>query len=238
MTRSVHGPAPGGTADTTPDADPESVARAIVLRSLTAAPRSRAQLGEKLARRGAPEEVARRVLDRFEEVGLVDDAAFAEGWVRSRHQSRGLSRRALASELRTKGIDDDTAREALAAVDADDERRAAERLVARRLGSVRGLPRDKQVSRLAGMLARKGYGSAIAVSVIRAALDADVLAGDDDTDGLDGHGADEFGGRGTDELGGRGTDELGGRDTDEFAAEDGDVARHGSAGPHTADLGD
>src|SRR3954470_15509654 len=179
-------PAPGGAADTTPDADPESVARAIVLRQLTMAPRSRAQLVDKLAERGAPDEVARQVLDRFERVGLVDDAAFAEGWVRSRHQTRGLSRRALAHELRSKGIDDETAEEALEQLDGNDERRAAEQLVARRLGSVRGLPRERQVSRLAGLLARKGYGAGLALQVVREALDgvdvADVGEPDDATE--------------------------------------------------------
>src|SRR4051794_41944259 len=87
------------------------------------APRSRAQLEDKLAERGAPDELARRVLDRFEEVGLVDDTAFAVGLVRSRHQTRGLARRALAHELRSKGVDDQTAQEALATLDGDDERR-------------------------------------------------------------------------------------------------------------------
>ena len=170
------GPAPGGAADSTPDADPESVARAIVLRQLTMAPRSRAQLVDKLAERGAPEDVARRVLDRFEEVGLVDDAAFAAGWVRSRHETRGLSRRALSHELRSKGIDDETAAQALGQLGGDDERRAAEALVARRLRSVRGLPRERQVSRLAGLLARKGYGSGLALQVVRDALAADDTA--------------------------------------------------------------
>ena len=172
-------PLPGGAADSTPDADPESVARSIVLRQLTMAPRSRAQLADKLAQRGAPQDVAERVLDRFEQVGLVDDAAFAAGWVRSRHQTRGLSRRALAHELRSKGIEDETAQQALAEVGGEDERRAAEQLVARRLPSVRGLPRDKQLSRLAGMLARKGYGPAVALQVVREALadkpDADLV---------------------------------------------------------------
>jgi regulatory protein len=169
-------PAPGGAADATPDADPESVVRAIVLRQLAMAPRSRAQLVDKLAERGAPEDVARRVLDRFEEVGLVDDAAFAAGWVRSRHETRGLSRRALSHELRSKGIDDETAAQALGQLGGDDERRAAEALVARRLRSVRGLPRERQVSRLAGLLARKGYGSGLALQVVRDALAADDTA--------------------------------------------------------------
>jgi regulatory protein len=175
-------PVPGGAADTTPDADPESVARAIVLRQLTMAPRSRAQLVDKLAQRGAPDDVAGRVLDRFEEVGLVDDAAFAAGWVRSRHQTRGLSRRALAHELRSKGIDEDTAEQALGQLAGEDERRAAEELVARRLRSVRGLPRERQLSRLAGLLARKGYSSGLALSVVREALAGLDDAGPDDAD--------------------------------------------------------
>ncbi|KQX63645.1 hypothetical protein ASD06_10965 [Angustibacter sp. Root456] len=165
---------PGGAADETPDADPESVARSIVLRQLTMAPRSRAQLAEKLAERGADEAVAERVLDRFEEVGLVDDTAFAEGWVRSRQATRGLSRRALAHELRSKGIDDELARATLDQVDDESEVELARGLVARRLASVRGLPPEKQVNRLVGMLARKGYSSGLAFRVVREALaDAD-----------------------------------------------------------------
>jgi regulatory protein len=143
-----------------------------VLRQLTMAPRSRAQLASALAARDAPDEVAQRVLDRFEQVGLVDDAAFAAGWVRSRHSTRGLSRRALAHELRAKGVDDEHAEQALATLDEDDERAAAEQLVARRLRSVRGVPREKQISRLVGMLARKGYGGSLAMQVVRAALEA------------------------------------------------------------------
>lgn len=141
-----------------------------MLRQLTMGPRSRAQLATSLTDRGATDAVAERVLDRFEQVGLVDDAAFATGLVRSRHLTRGLSRRALAHELRAKGIDDDLARSALESLDADDELSAAQRLVAQRLRTVQGLSRDKQVNRLVAMLARKGYGSGLAVQVVRAAL--------------------------------------------------------------------
>ena len=154
-----------------PEADAEAVARKILLDQLTGQARSRAELATKLARRHVPDEVAEPLLDRFEEVGLVDDAGFAAGWVRSRHQTRGLSRRALAHELRSKGVDEETAQEALEQLGGEDERRAAEQLVARRLPSVRGLPRERQVSRLAGLLARKGYGSGLALQVVREALD-------------------------------------------------------------------
>ena len=102
------GPTPGSPADAGPEPDPESVARTIVLRRLTDAPRSRAELAADLAARNVPVEVSDRVLDRFTEVGLVDDAAFASEWVRSRHATRGLSRSALRRELRGKGVDDET----------------------------------------------------------------------------------------------------------------------------------
>ena len=173
--RGPQAPTPGGAADETPDADPESVARAIVLRQLTMAPRSRAQLAQKLAEHGTPTEVADHVLDRMEQVGLVDDEAFAEGWVRSRRETRGLSRRALAHELRTKGIDDDTARASLELVDDDAEAATARELVRRRLPSVRGLPAERQVNRLVGMLARKGYSSGLAFRVVREALAGEAL---------------------------------------------------------------
>jgi regulatory protein len=156
-----------------PTADPESVARAIVLRKLTMAPRTRAQLADDLRSRDVPEDVATRVLDRFSEVGLVDDEAFAQAWVRSRHAGRGLSRRALAHELRHRGVDDETVAEAVDVIGPDEERAAARDLVARRLPSTRGLPYEARVRRLAGMLARKGYSSGVALGVVREALAAD-----------------------------------------------------------------
>ena len=178
--RGPQAPAPGGAADETPDADPESVARAIVLRQLTMAPRSRAQLAQKLADRGTPVDVADHVLDRMEAVGLVDDEAFAESWVRSRRSTRGLSRRALAYELRNKGIDDEVARASLDQVDDAAEVATARELVRRRLPSVRGLAPEKQVNRLVGMLARKGYSSGLAFRVVHEALaGADGFAGGD-----------------------------------------------------------
>jgi len=147
-----------------------------VLRRLTAAPRSRAQLEADLAARDVPEDVAERVLDRFTEVGLVDDAAFADMWVRSRHAGRGLSRAALRRELRDKGVDDETAHNALEDIDPDAEVAAASALVARRLPTTRGLSVEVRLRRLTGMLARKGYPGGMAMRVVRDALDAEGAA--------------------------------------------------------------
>jgi regulatory protein len=152
------------------EADPFAVARAIVLRQLALAPRSRAQLAKKLRERGCPDEVAAQVLDRMSEVGLVDDEAYAEMLVRSKQSTRGLARTALAHELRKQGIDGEVAAAALSQVGHDDERETAEQLVAKKMRSMHGLDADTQARRLAGMLARKGYSGEIAWSVIRDAI--------------------------------------------------------------------
>ena len=166
--------------------DPESVARGLCLRALTGTPKTRQQLADLLAERGVPDEAAETVLDRFTEVGLIDDAAFARAWVSSRQSGRGLARRALSAELRAKGIEPEVAAEAVSEVDDEDERATARRLVERRAGAMRRLDRATATRRLMGMLARKGYNGGLAAAVIR-----DVLDGADlDSDDLDGAGAD------------------------------------------------
>ena len=154
-----------------PDVDPQyAQAKRIVLRKLAAAPRSRAQLAEALAAKQIPEAVADAVLARMEEVGLVDDEAFAEMVVRSASQGRGLARRSLAEELRKRGVSDEIAEQALSPVDDATERDAARRLVDKRLRTMGGLEIDVKRRRLAGMLARKGYSSGVVYPVVSEAL--------------------------------------------------------------------
>jgi regulatory protein len=148
-------------------------ARALCLRLLTARARTRAELAAQLIKRGYPDDVSARVLDRLTDVGLVDDEDFAEQWVRSRRVNAGKGRRALASELRTKGIDDEVIAAALEDIDSDAERSRAEQLVADKLRRER-LTDDtddvKVARRLVGMLARRGYGQSMAFDVVKVAL--------------------------------------------------------------------
>ncbi len=120
------------------------------------------------------------MLDRFEEVKLVDDADFADMWVRSRSQSRKLAKGALRRELAEKGIDADTAAVALEQLSDEDEESAARELVERKLRGVTGFEdraeRDKTTRRLASMLARKGYQPSQAFRIVGEVLD-DAVAG-------------------------------------------------------------
>ncbi|MER6577254.1 recombination regulator RecX [Nonomuraea sp. NPDC001023] len=174
------GPDVGSSAAAAPAADPESVARAICLRLLTMAPKTRAQLAEALRKRDVPDEAAGKVLDRFVELGLINDEAFAEAWVDSRHHGRGLAKRALAAELRHRGVDTETVKEAVERLDSDQEAETARRLVDRKLASTRSLDSQTRTRRLAGMLARKGYSSGLAYRVIREALEQEGIDLEDD----------------------------------------------------------
>lgn len=155
-----------------PPEDAEAVARKILLDQLTGQARSRKELADKLAKKNVPDEVATQLLDRFEEVGLVDDAAFARAWVasRGRAEGRALARRALAQELRRKGVTDEVAREALDEIDPADEEAAARALVRRKLRSMSKLSPEVRTRRLLGMLARKGYPGGLAMAAIRSEM--------------------------------------------------------------------
>ena len=173
-------PEGGPPAEQDRDADPAAVARAIVLRQLTNSPKSRLQLARKLAERNIPDDVAEAVLDRFEEVKLVDDADFADMWVRSRSQSRKLAKGALRRELAEKGIDEDTAAGALEQLSDEAEESAARELVQRKLRGITAFhdraERDKTTRRLASVLARKGYQPSQAFRIVGEVLD-DAVAG-------------------------------------------------------------
>jgi regulatory protein len=164
----------GGAQD-----DARARARDVVLRKLAASPRSRAELERALAEKDVDPGVAAEVLDRYVELRLVDDQAYADLLVRSQHATRGLARRGLAHELRRRGVGDAEAARALEQLDPDAEREAARALVAKRLPATARLDPAVRLRRLTGVLARKGYDGATAVAVVREALAAEGAELDD-----------------------------------------------------------
>jgi regulatory protein len=168
--------------------DPVDEARQICLHQLEFAPRTRAELAGVLCKKGVEDEVAELVLSRFAEVGIIDDALFAQMWVTSRHRGRGLAGRALSQELRRKGVDDASISDAVAALDPEQERETARALVDRKLRTTTGMPTDARVRRLAGLLARKGYPAGLAFAVVKEALaeeGEEAELGFDELQGLD-----------------------------------------------------
>ena len=153
----------------------EELARALCLRLLTARARTRAELAGQLAKRGYPDDVSARVLDRLTDVGLVDDAGFAEQWVHSRRANAGKGKRALAAELHTKGVDNDVITLVLGGINPAAERGRAEQLVRARLRQENlSDADDARVSRrMVAMLARRGFDQTMAYEVVSAELAAE-----------------------------------------------------------------
>jgi regulatory protein len=170
-TKSASEPTAGSLADLQAEADPAQAARTIVLRRLAAAPRTYAQLRDGLLERGFEINVITAVLDRYVEVGLINDTEFAEMWVRSRHSIRGNARSVLRRELREKGVPTDDAEVALATITDEAERERAGDLVRRKLASTVRLEHQARVRRLTSMLARRGYPPGVCFGVVKEVLD-------------------------------------------------------------------
>jgi len=166
---SSDGPSSGSSGEVS-EIDPVDHAHSICLRQLTMGPRTRGQLETVLRRQGVDHDVAAQVLDRLVEVSLVDDVAYSQNYVRSRHSGRGLARRAIGQELRGRGVTDEVVAEALEELDPDEEIATAHALVAKRISATRSLDMQVRTRRLVGMLARKGYPGGLSMRVVREAL--------------------------------------------------------------------
>ena len=155
-------------------------ARRIALRLLDARSRSEAELRSRLASRGVPEDVSEELMERFREVGLLDDAAFADALTQTRVQvdRHGVTR--IRAELRRRGVDEDVAAEALSRVGQEEQLEAARAFAQRRARTLVGL--DSQVARrrLVGALGRRGFRG----SVVSSILDEVLGETDPDTDDM------------------------------------------------------
>ncbi len=147
------------------------MARAICLRLLTGAAHPRAGLAAALRLRGIPDDVADRVLDRFTEVGLIDDKAYAQAFVAAKHRERALGATALRSELRRKGVDEETLLQAVQVIDQDAERERARALISKRVEAALANGEQAARRRLVALLARRGYAPDVAFAVVTEVLD-------------------------------------------------------------------
>jgi regulatory protein len=153
------------------EADAESVARTIAFRKLTARAHTRHELDQALQAKNVPPSVKKAVLDRMQELGLVDDVSFAVDWIATRQRRRHLSRRALRRELEAKGVERGDIDKALEGVELESELSTARDLVERKRATMPGLARDVQYRRLAGLLSRRGFDTAVTVQVLNELLE-------------------------------------------------------------------
>ena len=142
-------------------------AKQVLLRRLSHAPRTRKELAKDLKDKDISDEVANVALDRFEEVGLINDQALASNYVSSQHERKGLGKNALRQQLRSKGISDDVAMEAISQISDDQEFQAAFALACKKIRSLQKDDSKTQLRKIVGVLARKGYSSNLAFRVAK-----------------------------------------------------------------------
>ena len=142
-------------------------AKQVLLRRLSNAPRTRKELAKDLKDKDISDEVANVALDRFEEVGLINDQDLASNYVSSQHERKGLGKNALRQQLRAKGVSDDVALEAISQISDDQEFQAAFALACKKIRSLQRDDAKTQVRKIVGVLARKGYSSNLAFRVAK-----------------------------------------------------------------------
>ena len=143
------------------DAVPVATQRA--LRFLSYRPRSRAELERYLRDKEVAPEVIDTVISQLEAAGYVDDAAFAEFWVRNREDFRPKSVWVLRGELRNKGISDEVIDQAVESIDEEESAYKAAQSQAYRLAN-----QEYQVfrRRLGGFLQRRGFNYSVVKQVV------------------------------------------------------------------------
>jgi len=142
-------------------------AKQVLLRRLSNAPRTRKELAKDLKDKDISDDVANLALDRFEEVGLINDQALASNYVSSQHERKGLGKNALRQQLRAKGVSDDVALEAVSQISEDQEFQAAFALACKKIRSLQRDDAKTQLRKIVGVLARKGYSSNLAFRVAK-----------------------------------------------------------------------
>ena len=168
---------PSSSSDLPPLAPEAHAAATAALRLLRHRPRSEHELRQRLLDKEHTADAADEALARLRVWGLVDDADFAAEWVRGRRRRRGRSRGALERELRDKGVAEPLIAEAVSGIDESEDHQQAVELVRTRLsrkpaGAVSDADVQGERRRLVAFLARRGYPTGLAMSVVDAELAA------------------------------------------------------------------
>lgn len=152
------------------DAASEARAQELAMGALARRGRSVREMQRWLATKGATQRQSAAVIDRLSSAGLLDDAKFAESFVRARVLGRGASIWRLRSELARRGIARDIADRAIAAVTEEtgtDELGIARREAAKKWRALGKVEPPVAKRRLIAYLRRRGFSGAIVSTIVR-----------------------------------------------------------------------
>lgn len=147
----------------------EQRARNVLLYQLARSAKSAHQLRQILEKREIDAAIAESVIQRFIEVGLIDDKLFAETIVNSRRKFKGSAKSVIKRELVEKGVGHDLIEDVVSEITPEEELATATELAIRRIPRLAALEREVRQRRLHGYLARKGYGSNVVIAACKSA---------------------------------------------------------------------
>lgn len=136
------------------DSDEREAAYQRAIRFLNYRPRTENEIRKNLLKHNVPETVIDDVVQRLQRAGMLDDKRFADAWVENRADLHPRSRRALAYELKQRGVDQQLIQQSLAQVDDD---QAAYQAALRRSRKLQGLDWQDFRKKMYGYLARRGF---------------------------------------------------------------------------------
>jgi regulatory protein len=126
--------------------------------------RTENEIRQNLLKHDVPESVVEGVVQRLQRAGLLDDKRFTDAWVENRADLHPRSRRALAYELKQRGIDQQLIQQSLAQVDDD---QAAYQAALRRSRKLQGLDWQDFRKKMYGYLARRGFDYETSAPVVK-----------------------------------------------------------------------
>jgi regulatory protein len=134
----------------------EDRAKSYAVWLLSQQARTEKEIREKLEKKGCNEATVVEVMEALRRWGYLDDAGLAARWTESRGKTRG--KRALAFELRRKGVDDETVKDTLEARTDETEAEACLLAATRKAGSRPADTSREAQAKLAAFLQRRGFG--------------------------------------------------------------------------------
>ena len=143
--------------------DAREVAYQQILKLLHYRPRTESEMIQNLRKHKVDEEIISEVMDRLKQNGLVDDTRFAQAWVENRNDLRPRSRRALAYELRQRGVDSQVIEQSIEQLDDEALAYQAALQQARKL---KKLDWQDFRQKMLGFLARRGFNYEVSAPVV------------------------------------------------------------------------
>ncbi|MFP3397948.1 regulatory protein RecX [Brevibacterium sp. SIMBA_078] len=158
--------------DDAPDFDADyAQAKKTAMNMLAMRDHSSDELRKKLLKRDLMPEAIDVLIEKLQNSRLLNDEEFAHRFARAQRENRKLSRSVLKRELSKKGISPELASDAVADIDGEEE--LAREVAEKKAASTRRLDYAVRERRILGMLARRGFPSAICIKVTREVLAED-----------------------------------------------------------------